>query len=113
MYMPSSGTWHFHAPAGEVEVRVRGNLIANNAAVLMAAALAGQGVVYVPTFLAGDALREGRLVRLLADYVPRAIEVDISAVFPSSRNLSPRVRTFVDFLAASVRDPPPWDHDLF
>jgi DNA-binding transcriptional LysR family regulator len=32
----------------------------------------------------------------------------LSIIYPSSRNLSPKVRAFIDFLVERV-DPPPWD----
>lgn len=109
-YASQSGAWTFAGPEGEVEIRVAGNLVANNGDALLAAALAGQGVVLQPTFIVGDALRDGRLVRLLPDWRPR--EGDVHAVYPSARNLAPKVRGFVGFLAARFRDPPPWDAGL-
>lgn len=95
---------------GEEEVRLSGSLVANNGDALLAAALAGQGVILQPTFIVGDALRDGRLVRLLPGW--RLADLDVHAVYPSARNLSLKVRSFVDFLAARLRDPPPWDAGL-
>lgn len=89
------------------EVWLSGNLVANNGDALLAAALAGQGVILQPTFIAGDALRRGELVRLLPGW--RLADFGVHAVYPSSRHLSPKVRSFVDFLAGRFRDPPPWD----
>ncbi len=94
------GTWTFHGPHGEEQIRLGGTLSANNGDALLAAAIAGQGVIVQPTFIVGDALREGRLVRLLPDY--RLADLDVHAVYPSARHLSPKVRSLVDFLVAHL-----------
>ena len=109
-YDSAGDSWRFHGPAGEQDVRPSGNLVANNGDALLAAALAGQGVVLQPTFIAHQALRDGRLVPLLPDWQLRTL--DIHAVYPSSRHLSPKVRSFVDFLAARFGDPASWDAGL-
>ena len=48
-----------------VAVEMRGRLAANNGEALHEAAMAGAGIVISPTFIAGDALRDGRLRRVL------------------------------------------------
>lgn len=80
---------------------------ANNTQMLLAAALAGAGVVYGPTFVFGEHLARGELVELLPDY--RASELTIQAVFPSARHMSVKVRHLLDYLAAAFGDVPPWD----
>lgn len=109
-YASNGATWRFHGEHGTEEVRLSGGLVANNGDALLAAALAGQGVILQPTFIVGDAVRDGRLVRLLPGW--RLADLDVHAVYPSVRHLSPKVRSFVDFLAGRFRDPPPWDQDL-
>jgi DNA-binding transcriptional LysR family regulator len=103
--------WAMVAPDGaEVAVRVTGTMTANNGHALMAAAIAGQGIIRQPTFIVGDALRGGQLIRVLPDYGmhhPTAY-----AVYPHARNLSPKVRSFVDFLAEHFRGTPSWDMGL-
>lgn len=104
------GATRFYREAGgegSEEVWLSGNLVVNNGDALLAAALAGQGVILQPTFIAGDALRRGELVRLLPGW--RLADFGVHAVYPSGRHLSPKVRSFVDFLAGRFRDPPPWD----
>jgi DNA-binding transcriptional LysR family regulator len=64
---------------------------------LRSAALAGVGVVQLPTMIVRDQLAEGALVRLLPDWAPRR-EI-IHAVFPSRRGLLPSVRALIDYLA--------------
>ena len=65
------------------------------------------GIIVQPTFIVGDDLKVGRLVRLLPDHRP--FEPAISAVYPHARHLSAKVRSFVDFLAGRFGDRPYWD----
>jgi DNA-binding transcriptional LysR family regulator len=51
----------------------------------------------VPDFLVADDLAAGRLLRLLPEYATQA--TPIYAVYPHSRYLSAKARTFIDFLA--------------
>ena len=81
-------------------VTVSGNLETNYAEVLMAAALAGSGIVLLPLWLAGPQLTSGELVEVLPDW--QAQDSAIYAVYPHARHLSPKVRVFVDFLAEQV-----------
>ncbi len=106
-YASYGGLWRFHGEGGEQEIRVSGSLAANNGDALLAAALAGRGIILQPTFIVGEALREGRLLPVLPGW--RLADYNMYAVYPSARHLSPKVRRFVDFLAARFRDPPPWD----
>jgi DNA-binding transcriptional LysR family regulator len=109
-YASNGGAWRFHGEGGETEVRLAGDVVVNNGDALLAAALAGQGVILQPTFIVGDALRQRRLVRLLPGW--QLADLDVHAVYPTTRHLSPKVRSFVDFLTGRFRDPPPWDWDL-
>jgi DNA-binding transcriptional LysR family regulator len=84
-----------------------GNLRTNSGAVLKVAALAGHGLVCLPTYLVGDLLQSGRLVTVLDDYT--APPLTLRALYPHNRHLSAKVRAFVDFLAARFGREPPWD----
>jgi len=101
-------TWHLVAADGAaLNVTPVGNLRTNAAAVLKVAALAGQGVAYLPTYLVGDALQSGALVTVLDDYL--APPLPVRALYPHNRHLSAKVRVFVDFLAERFGQEPPWD----
>lgn len=102
--------WTLQGPRGRQTVPVDGPLIANNGDMLCGAALAGMGIVRLPTFIVGHQLRKGRLEVVLADHpLP---EQGIHAVYPHGRNLSPKVRVFVDFLADYLGPEPYWDAGL-
>lgn len=87
---------------GENRVYNLPNLIAvNDADAYTAAALAGLGIIQLPRYHALDHIRAGRLREILQPWRPAPMPVQ--AVYPAHRQLSPRVRVFVDFLAALFR----------
>ena len=69
---------------------------ANNGEILRDAAIAGMGVTYLPTFIVGQALADGRLVTVLDDWRPPALQ--LSAVYPQHRQVARPVQGFVNFL---------------
>ena len=100
--------WRFVAADGRPwPVEVKGPLSANNGDALRIAALKGVGMINQPTFIVGGDLQTGELVSVLADFVPQ--DLSLHAVYPHSRHLSPKVRAFVDFLAARFGPRPYWD----
>ncbi|WP_412559163.1 LysR family transcriptional regulator [Thalassospira sp. MIT1370] len=62
-----------------------------------ACASAGLGLIQVPRYRVADDLRAGRLVEVLPDFPPDPMPV--SVLYPQNRQLSTRVRVFVDWLA--------------
>ncbi|MBV6840215.1 LysR family transcriptional regulator [Xanthomonas euvesicatoria] len=104
-YSPSGDEVRFQGPEGDIDVRLRGGLRANNGHVLNAAALAGQGIVMQPDFLAEPHLAAGRLVRILPDYA--LDEIGIFAVYTSRSHLAPKVRSFIDYLIECMAEPGP------
>lgn len=100
--------WPFLDAAGKPQhVKVPAVMQTNNGDTARAAALAGMGVIWQPTFLVGEDLRAGRLVQLMPGWsLP---DIDVLAVYPSRRHLSARVRVMIDFLAEAFADVPPWE----
>ena len=70
-------------------------LVCNNMEAMLGAAVSGLGLAYMPDFLARDALARGELQQVLAEQLTHSGQ--FSALWPSSRQLSPKVRAFVDF----------------
>lgn len=101
------GTWRLSGPNGDEEIKVNGPVCADNGDILRAAAVAGFGVTLLPTFIVGADLRSGALRQVLPEFCPP--EITIHAVFPSRRWLSPKVRSFVDFLTEYFGSQPEWD----
>jgi DNA-binding transcriptional LysR family regulator len=100
-------TWRFSGPDGDEDVPVQGRLRSNNPELLYAAALAGEGVFYAPTFQTAEGLRSGQLTPILTDY--RLLESRIQAVFPPGAALSAKVRRLLDFLVEQFGPEPEWD----
>jgi DNA-binding transcriptional LysR family regulator len=91
--------WTFTDPNGKAEViRISGHVLANSGDALLALALKDAGIVLAPDYLVADELSAGRLIRLLPEY--KTQETPVYAVYPHSRYLSAKTRTFIDFLAA-------------
>lgn len=102
--------WSFERD-GSVSVPIKGNLQASNGDALAAAALAGQGLVYEPTFLLGNDIRAGRLVVLTLDHPPMELP-GVFAVYASNRRPPAKVRAFIDFLVKRFGPVAPWDRGL-
>jgi DNA-binding transcriptional LysR family regulator len=100
--------WRFSEYGQYRSVAISGRFAATNAEALRDATLAGYGIARLATFLISDDLRAGRLLPILQN-----VDADgppIRAVYPSSRHLSPKVRTFIDELLEAWRPEPPWDN---
>ena len=109
-YSATGHDWQLHDDDGNVHaVRVHGPMQTNNGDTAAAAAIAGLGIIWQPTFIIGPALRAGRLVPVLPGY--RIPDIDILAVYPSRRHLSAKVRAMIDFLADEFSGTPPWDRE--
>lgn len=95
---------------GEISVPVQGCMQANSGDALLVAALADQGLVWLPTFMVGEHLRAGRMVCLTLDH-PMPTHLGVHAMRAAGRTAPAKVRAFVDFVAARFQ-PPPWDAGL-
>jgi DNA-binding transcriptional LysR family regulator len=96
---PFGDEWQFIGPGdSQMSVKVSGNLISNNAPVLRAAALDGQGIILAPTFIGLPDLADRLIVPLLPDHRP--INFAINASYPTRHHLSTKVRAFLDLAAA-------------
>jgi DNA-binding transcriptional LysR family regulator len=90
--------WHLeHADGQTASVAHNPRLVTDDMAALREAALAGVGIVQMPTMMIWRQVEAGDLIHVLPEWRPRAGIVH--AVFPSRRGLLPSVRTLLDFLA--------------
>ncbi|MGO1269624.1 MAG: LysR substrate-binding domain-containing protein, partial [Pseudomonas bubulae] len=71
-------------------------LAVNSAEGYLAACVAGYGLVQTPHYHVAQLVREGRLQEVLRDCLPPRLA--LTALYPHHRQLSPRVRVFVDWL---------------
>ncbi|AJC20990.1 LysR substrate-binding domain-containing protein [Pandoraea pulmonicola] len=90
--------WQLHHEDGQIaNVSHVPRLVTDDMQALCDAAIAGVGVVALPTMMVWRQIDAGQLVHVLPDWRPRAGIVH--AVFASRRGLLPAVRTLIEFLA--------------
>lgn len=94
--------WRFKQDGKEKSIRISGRLKCNSGYALYDAALKGLGLVQLPGYYVENELASGRLIEVLANY--RDDQEGIWAVYPENRNLSPKVRLLVDYLAERLDD---------
>lgn len=106
-----NSTWDFLDINGKQHtVNKPSKVISNNSDVVANMAIAGHGIVRIPTFMSWKAVTSGELVQILENY--NSGNINAYAVYPSTRFLSPRVRVFIDFLAERFGDNPYWDSKI-
>jgi len=89
-------SWRFTQGSKTVHVPVRGPFSTNNGQALLAAAMAGVGVIVQADALLGPALASGQVVQLLPEWELPTRQVHIMRL-PEARP-SAKLRTFVDFV---------------
>jgi DNA-binding transcriptional LysR family regulator len=97
--LPTHGglyTWEFEKNKREVNVHVDGQLVFNNIALRLNAALAGLGLAFLPEDLVQTDISVGRLIRVLADWCPKFAGYHL--YYPSRRQQSPAFALVVDAL---------------
>jgi len=97
--LPTHGglyTWEFEKNRREVNVHVDGQLVFNNIALRLNAALAGLGLAFLPEDLVQADISAGRLVRVLADWCPPFAGYHL--YYPSRRQSSPAFALLVEAL---------------
>jgi DNA-binding transcriptional LysR family regulator len=100
-------SWSFTVDGETQWFPVNGRLKANSGDALVEAAIRGLGITRAPTFIAEQAVRDGKLEILLPKFPTP--EFGIYAVFPSNRYVPHRVRALVEYLADRIGTHPPWD----
>jgi DNA-binding transcriptional LysR family regulator len=88
--------WLLKSKDSGIALRLPATLICNNIEALHTAAIGGFGIAQMPDFLAREAIECGALRTMLDDDLINPGQ--FWALWPSSRQLSPKVRAFVDFL---------------
>jgi DNA-binding transcriptional LysR family regulator len=107
-YIDPRQGWQFD---GGDPVLVPSDFSCNNGDVLREMAAAGCGLAFLPTFVIHRAVEEGRLEACLTDHSRETM--GLYAVYPSTRNLSAKVRVFIDLMVERLGDEPFWDRAIF
>lgn len=109
-YLNEGLAWDFRVDGRAQQYRIAPRLVTNNGDAILTMAEQGGGIAQIPTFIAGDSIRAGRLKPILRDFA--AAPIGVYALYPNARNLPLKVRVFIDFLRKRFRDNPGWDEGL-
>jgi len=83
------------------KIPMKSRIAVNNTDAYRAACVAGLGIIQAPSLGARDLIDEGKLVEILADFP--APSIPVSLLYPHKRNLSKRVRIFMDWLSEVLK----------
>jgi len=92
--------WEFEKDGQALNVRVQGQLVYNSSRPMLRAALAGFGLACVPEDIAREHIAAGRLVQVLADWMPSFPGYHL--YYPSRRQSSPALSLVIDALRYRV-----------
>lgn len=81
------------------------SMVCNTIETRLCFAIRGQGIAYLPDHSVRSAVASGQLQRVLDDYVDAPGELHL--LWPSGRHVVPRVRVFIDFVAARLMQADP------
>ncbi|WP_050401783.1 LysR family transcriptional regulator [Bradyrhizobium embrapense] len=95
-FLLTGNQWKLTGSDGVHWIQPAWSLCVNNAEVLRDVAVKGKGIALIPEFIAAEALKDGRLQAVLANY--SAPPLTLYAVYPPTRHLAVKVRLFIDFL---------------
>ncbi|VEI17703.1 D-malate degradation protein R [Serratia plymuthica] len=92
---------HFVDRGKEIDIQHRYHVSVNESNALLAAALAGLGIIQTFRFMAQPHLDNGELVSLLHDWQPPSEQMYV--VYPSNRHLSAKLRVFIDWAVEAFK----------
>jgi len=99
--------WPYRDGEQLAEVFVGGNFVTNNLELVRHAALAGLGIVLMPTWLVAADLRSGALREILTDF--KITPYSVYAVAPKKRYTPIKTYSFIEFLKGVFCPAPPWE----
>lgn len=111
--IPSDQAWQFEGARKGADPRVARmhcRLVINNGDAMREAAIAGLGIVMLPSFIAADALRAGTLVPAAPSL--KTIPSAVWAVYPHTRHPSRKVRAVIERLKKTFDDGALWERGL-
>ncbi|SLK13813.1 DNA-binding transcriptional regulator, LysR family [Enterobacter sp. NFR05] len=103
---PSSGKlerWVMRGNEAENELALPATMVCNNIETRVCFALRGLGIAWLPDFAIREALEEGALREVLADYASHTGVVHL--LWPASKHPSPKLRVLIDFLSTRIFPP--------
>jgi DNA-binding transcriptional LysR family regulator len=108
-FQPLGTTWTFEGNAGPIAVTVAPHMSSNDGYLLARAAVHGNGITLLSSYLVLPALREGTLVPLLPEFPVPSLWV--RALVPAVRMPTARVQALIEHLRQAFSPEPPWERD--
>jgi DNA-binding transcriptional LysR family regulator len=96
------GEWRYLDGATGGRVALEPRLEVNDASAAIEAAVAADGITIALSYMVAGLVAEGRLAPVLGRYTPPPVPVQL--VHPHSRLVAPKVRAFVEFAGARLRE---------
>lgn len=103
--------WHFEYQGHKSSIKVKGNFRTDNGEAIRDACMQGLGITINSTWSAYQQLISGELVEILNHY-PLVSNTAIWAVYPSSRQLAPKVRAFINYFIHYFGEEPYWENEI-
>jgi DNA-binding transcriptional LysR family regulator len=101
--LDAATAWSFTGDSGDKrQVAVHSRLTVSTADAAIAASILGLGLTRVLSYQVADELRDGRLVRVLADDEPHSVPA--SLIYPAQGRLPMKTRAFIDFAVGRIRE---------
>lgn len=107
---PAGNRWVFRQGEQEETLEIQPRLRTNSVHLLRDYALAGHGLVCIPTFVASEDLLAGRLQLVLAEHIMPTFW--LSAVYPAAQRGQLKLKLFLESLTPAPDTDPPWDKPL-
>jgi DNA-binding transcriptional LysR family regulator len=95
--------WRFATADGQITRSPEGNMTFSDGAAVCEATCVGYGLAQLHDYYLDHEIARGKLVSVLDRFSPTPEPIWL--VYPQTRHLTPKVRAFVDFMAAQFRVP--------
>lgn len=107
---PGERRWRFERKIdGEkTDIHAQGNLQSNNSDTINSAMINGAGIALLPSWVVEKDIQKGDARELLPGYFANVEDMDtaVYAVYPYTRNVSAKVRAYIDFIAKKLKTDP-------
>lgn len=107
---PTRDRWTFRHAGGELTTYLSAALLTNSVHLLREYALEHAGIVCLPTLVAGDDIRHGRLRVVLPAY--QLSSFWLSAVYAGTSRNAFKLKLFIEHIIRAFGRVPPWDSAL-
>ncbi|HYF18228.1 MAG TPA: LysR family transcriptional regulator [Ramlibacter sp.] len=104
---PTRDRWTFHRDGAELTTYLSAALLTNSVHLLREYALEHAGIVCLPTLVAGDAIRDGKLQLVLPEH--QLSSFWLSAVYAGTSRNAFKLKLFMEHVTTAFGRVPPWD----